>query len=107
MMVLWRYWDAQQRLHRVEKEIGRLPDEEDAESATERSLSREREKRQRAEARVEELEDRVETMREEHEELLLDIAAGRAEVRPRGWGGVPLQPYLIVRHDEEEGGGER
>lgn len=39
--------------------------------------------------------------REEHEALLLDIAEGRADVVPRGWTGTPLQPYLIVRRDDD------
>lgn len=46
----------------------------------------------------------IERLRREHEELLVDIAYGRVEVRPRGWAGVPLQPYLLIRRDERERG---
>lgn len=45
--------------------------------------------------------------RDEHEALLLDIAEGRAEVVPRGWAGTPLQPYLIVRRDDDPPGPSR
>lgn len=89
-MLVWRYMAAVEQL-------GEL-----------RRLSRHQEKiTQRAEEleeRVDRAEETLRRTRREHEELLLDIARGRAEVVPRGWGGLPLQPYLIVRHDDEEEG---
>lgn len=91
-MLVWRYMAAVEQLGKLRREV--RYQEEVAQRAEE------------LEERVDRAEERLRRTRREHEELLLDIARGRAEVVPRGWGGVPLQPYLIVRHDEEEEGTE-
>lgn len=108
-MVGWRYWKAVDELHHTARELDQSSDalakcKEDLEllAGNGRSeLDRTPSEEELAE-KLERIGSQLAREREEHEELLLDIASGRAEVKPRGWSGVPLQPYLIVRHDEEE-----